>query len=219
MSSARRQLMARPRPVPPKRRVVEASTWEKEWNSRSIASCGMPMPVSVTLNSSSMGWRGPSSTSGERESIFRSGTRQVARAGAGSHQWRGTGPGGHERRARIRSPALGGAEGGGGARGHPGLGGNGLGRFHAHGEHDFAALGELDGVAQQVDEDLAQARGVAADDLRHAVGDFIEQVEALLRGLGGQQVERALDAIAQHEGLAFQARGGPTRSWRSRGCR
>ena len=41
-------------------------------------------------------------------------------------------------------------------------------------------------------------------DLRHAVGDFVEQVEALLGGLGGQQVERALDALAQDEGLVFQ---------------
>jgi len=41
--------MARPKPVPPYLRVVEASTWEKDLNSTFILSCGMPMPVSFTL--------------------------------------------------------------------------------------------------------------------------------------------------------------------------
>ena len=49
MSSASRLLMARPRPVPPKRRVVEASTWLKDWKSRPMPAGGMPMPVSFTL--------------------------------------------------------------------------------------------------------------------------------------------------------------------------
>ena len=34
MSSLRRLLMASPSPVPPYRRVVDASTWLKDWNSR-----------------------------------------------------------------------------------------------------------------------------------------------------------------------------------------
>jgi len=49
MRSTRRRLIASPRPVPPKRRVVETSTWVNEWNSRPMASGGMPMPVSVIL--------------------------------------------------------------------------------------------------------------------------------------------------------------------------
>ena len=40
--------IASPSPVPPYRRVVEASTWENERNRRSIRSAGMPMPVSRT---------------------------------------------------------------------------------------------------------------------------------------------------------------------------
>ena len=42
-----RRLMARPRPVPPNLRVVEASAWVKA--SKSLASCSgvMPMPVSL----------------------------------------------------------------------------------------------------------------------------------------------------------------------------
>ena len=46
-STMRRQI-ARPSPVPPYRRVVEASAWLKEWNRRWRASSSMPMPVSRT---------------------------------------------------------------------------------------------------------------------------------------------------------------------------
>jgi hypothetical protein len=44
----RRLLMLRPRPVPPKRRVVEMSAWVKASKISLSLSCGMPMPVSVT---------------------------------------------------------------------------------------------------------------------------------------------------------------------------
>src|ERR1019366_5232161 len=46
------RLMARPKPVPPYFRVVEASPWEKAWNSRVCCSGAMPMPVSFTLTTS-----------------------------------------------------------------------------------------------------------------------------------------------------------------------
>ena len=49
--STRRFEIARPRPVPPKRRVVDASTWLNEVKSRSIRSGGIPMPVSRTASS------------------------------------------------------------------------------------------------------------------------------------------------------------------------
>ncbi len=52
ISSTRRLEMARPSPVPPKRRVVDASTWLKEVKSRSIRSGGIPIPVSRTQSSS-----------------------------------------------------------------------------------------------------------------------------------------------------------------------
>lgn len=48
MAASSRQI-ARPRPVPSKARVVEASTCEKLSNSRSRLSASMPMPVSDTL--------------------------------------------------------------------------------------------------------------------------------------------------------------------------
>ena len=44
--------IASPRPVPPYRRVVEASAWLKAWNRRSCADWAMPMPVSRTSNRS-----------------------------------------------------------------------------------------------------------------------------------------------------------------------
>ena len=44
----KRRLIARPSPVPPYLRVVEASAWTKSWKSLPICSGVMPMPVSVT---------------------------------------------------------------------------------------------------------------------------------------------------------------------------
>ncbi len=46
--SARRLQIARPSPVPPKRRVVEDSAWVKAWNSFAWLALEMPMPWSIT---------------------------------------------------------------------------------------------------------------------------------------------------------------------------
>ena len=46
ISSASRRLIARPSPVPPNRRLVEASTCVNDWNRRSMRSGGIPIPVS-----------------------------------------------------------------------------------------------------------------------------------------------------------------------------
>ena len=48
INSTRRLEIARPRPVPPYFRVVEASAWLNSVNSRVRASSPMPIPVSVT---------------------------------------------------------------------------------------------------------------------------------------------------------------------------
>ena len=53
ISSARRLLIARPRPVPPYLRVVDESACENDWNSRPMPSADRPMPVSRTANVSS----------------------------------------------------------------------------------------------------------------------------------------------------------------------
>ena len=47
---ARRREIARPMPVPPKRRVVELSAWVNGWNSPPSVSGEMPMPVSEMAN-------------------------------------------------------------------------------------------------------------------------------------------------------------------------
>ena len=44
--------IARPRPVPPKWRVVEASAWLKGWNSFASVGASMPTPLSETLKRS-----------------------------------------------------------------------------------------------------------------------------------------------------------------------
>src|SRR5580692_6387466 len=66
-------------------------------------------------------------------------------------------------------------------------------------EHDFAALSELEGIVQQIDKDLAQARDITAHLAGRVSGDFIEQVEAFLRGVRRDKVERPLHAFAQAE--------------------
>ena len=48
MPSASRLLIARPRPVPSKRRLRDMSTWLKLAKTRSRAACGMPTPLSIT---------------------------------------------------------------------------------------------------------------------------------------------------------------------------
>ena len=49
MSSASRLLIASPSPVPPYLRLVVASTWLNDSNSRSTRPGGMPIPVSRTV--------------------------------------------------------------------------------------------------------------------------------------------------------------------------
>ena len=53
MSSTNRRLIASPRPLPPKRRAVEASAWLNAVNNRDKSSSVMPMPVSCTEISNS----------------------------------------------------------------------------------------------------------------------------------------------------------------------
>jgi hypothetical protein len=52
-------LMARPRPVPPNRRVVEASSWMNGWNNSAARARSKPGPVSTTSKRSSHAPAGP----------------------------------------------------------------------------------------------------------------------------------------------------------------
>ncbi len=65
-------------------------------------------------------------------------------------------------------------------------------------------LGELDGIVEEVDQDLAQTGHIAGDSLGRARFDQVGQVQPFLRGFGGQQFQGALHALAQVKRLAFQ---------------
>ena len=122
--------MARPSPVPPKRRVVELSACTKGWKIRSIAAGAMPMPESATTSDQLAGLRRP------------------------------------------------GAERGG--------------------QRHLPGLGELDGVADEVEEDLAEPRRVAAErHRRHVVGEV--ELDALARGLRPEHRLEAREQVAKLE--------------------
>ena len=62
-------------------------------------------------------------------------------------------------------------------------------------------LGELHRVGEQVEHDLPQPRDVADDRRRHVAFEHVGDVEVLLDGARGDEVERRLDAFAQVERL------------------
>ena len=71
-------------------------------------------------------------------------------------------------------------------------------------EDHFALLGELDGVADQVDHDLAKAAVVADDHPRDVGMDEAGQFQALRGGGDGERFHRVAQAFPQVEGLALQ---------------
>ena len=58
-----------------------------------------------------------------------------------------------------------------------------------------ARLGELDGVAQQVEQDLLQAQRIADHAVGHVGGDIGDEAQALGHGLRCQRLGRALDQL------------------------
>ena len=86
-------------------------------------------------------------------------------------------------------------------------------------EPDRARFGELDGVAQQVEQDLLQAQRIADHPVGHVGGDIGRELEALGGGLRRQRLGRALDQLDGREFERSRDRGGRPRSSRSRGCR
>ncbi len=71
-------------------------------------------------------------------------------------------------------------------------------------QYHLALLGELDGVVEQVEQDLAQAGDVAGNGVGNVVVDLVGQVKPLLRRPRGHEVERAFDAVTQVERLVLQ---------------
>jgi hypothetical protein len=72
-------------------------------------------------------------------------------------------------------------------------------RLRRHIDHHLAALGELDGVADQVHDDLAQASRIADHPLRHRQGDVGNELQLLLGGLNGEGLQRVAQGLAQLE--------------------
>jgi hypothetical protein len=76
-------------------------------------------------------------------------------------------------------------------------------------QDDFAALGELDGVAEEVENDLAESDGVAAVATGDAVGEVEDELEGFLAGESGLEIEGALELFVEIEidGLEDEAAG------------
>jgi hypothetical protein len=76
-------------------------------------------------------------------------------------------------------------------------------------EGDFALVGKLDGVAEEVDEDLAEAAGVAEEGRGDAVVDEAGEFEVFLLGAFGEEIEGTFDEVADVEegAVEFEAAG------------
>ena len=81
------------------------------------------------------------------------------------------------------------------------------------------SVGELDGVADDVQQHLAEPAGIAEHHLRHVGPDVAGELDALFRGAQRQQLGRVADGLAQVELGALRDRAAALRSSRSRGCR
>ncbi len=65
--------------------------------------------------------------------------------------------------------------------------------------HDFARVRELDGVADQVDDNLAQANRVAHETIGHVGRHHRGQLDALVVGAEGKRVQDVAEVVAQAE--------------------
>ena len=70
-----------------------------------------------------------------------------------------------------------------------------------HRQHHPARVGELDGVAEQVEQDLANATGIGRNHLRHVARDMAAHADALGECLGGHQLDDIVGDLARRHGL------------------
>ena len=84
---------------------------------------------------------------------------------------------------------------------------------------DLAALGELDRVADQVDEHLAQPARVADRDARHVRQHMADELEPFLLRANGQRLQQIGEVIADRERNRLELELAAFRSSRNRGCR
>ena len=73
-----------------------------------------------------------------------------------------------------------------------------------HLDHDLPRRGELDSIAEQVDEHLPQPGHIAAHPRRNVIVHLVGDLQFLLRRLRRQEVQRVFDASAQVKRLALQ---------------
>ena len=73
-----------------------------------------------------------------------------------------------------------------------------------HAQADAATVGIFDGVAGEINEDLAQARGVADEARGHIGGDMRGDLDALALRARRNQFDHALDQWRQFEGRAIE---------------
>ncbi len=79
-----------------------------------------------------------------------------------------------------------------------------LDRRQPHGDHHLATLGELERVAEQVGDDLAQAAGIAADGAGDVRAHVAQQLHRPLRAAAGQQACRGVDEAREVERNRFE---------------
>ena len=86
-------------------------------------------------------------------------------------------------------------------------------------KHHLAMLGELDGVADEIEDDLAQATRVAHQRVRDIGPDVAGQFESFLLGTQRQASSSVSSRCRGGRTRWSRGRASAPRSWRSPGCR
>jgi hypothetical protein len=68
------------------------------------------------------------------------------------------------------------------------------------GNHDFAEVGELDGVAHKIDDNLAEAAGVPQNGFGGIGLDFVDEFETFLVSAEPQRLHGFAKALAEVKG-------------------
>src|SRR5439155_7131412 len=66
-------------------------------------------------------------------------------------------------------------------------------------DEDLPPFGELDGVADQIDQDLPQTERIAEDDARHVGQHVAHELESLLLGAQRKRLQQIGGVIADRE--------------------
>jgi len=80
----------------------------------------------------------------------------------------------------------------------------GLAGRHAHHDDDFPEIGELQGIADEIDEDLLEPFAVAIDEIGNAPVYEVDELELALRRVIGEHIDRLLNQGDEIDRLVFQ---------------